>query len=264
MGFRSKQRARRSGGPSTFARLGTATVGIALLAGGALAVFVTTNSVGASALVAAGTVLVALALLADQLQSVEGGGFKLQLYEIAAKLQEASEADAIGDTDAAEELRRDAQELLTVMQPLAEKYEELRELRPAGRSRTEAMGTLVRQAQEMANLDSVSQDTVEELFRSAHDGNRVMALGIMRGQPRLASVSIAAAAVRRPRSSYEQFQALRICLDAIERGAGSEERKMIGDAIAVARDNKSLVTPSHDRSRDNLANRILERIENAK
>jgi hypothetical protein len=68
---------RFTGAAKTLGRLGTALVGLASLTAGAVAVFVTTNSVGASALVAAGTVLVAIALFANQLESVESGGLWL-------------------------------------------------------------------------------------------------------------------------------------------------------------------------------------------
>ncbi|MGH3798237.1 MAG: hypothetical protein ACRDSP_25585 [Pseudonocardiaceae bacterium] len=189
-----------------------------MLAAGAVAVFVTTNSVGASALVAAGVVMVVVGLFANQLESVEGGGFKLQLAAVAAKLQEADQADASGDAEGAERLRREAQLLLVAMEPIATRYEAVRESGPHGRVRTVAMVELVEQAKKMAQFDFVSTEAVGELFRSGQDGNRITALGLMRGNPQLASISIVTDAIRRPRSSFEQWQALRVCQDIVRRG----------------------------------------------
>lgn len=255
------RRLRLAGAGATLARLGVALAGIALLAAGAVAVFVTTNSAGASALVAAGTVMVALALFANQIESVEGGGFKLQLGAVAAKLREADEADALGDVEGAERLRREAQLLLVATEPIATRYEAVREGGPHGRARTQAMEELVDQARKMAELDFVSTDAVAELFRSGQDGNRVTALGLMRGNPRLVSLPILTEAVRRPRSNFEQWQALRICLDLVRQGCEPAQCEEIREAISVARANGS-IGGGRDQSRIRLAQRIADAMEN--
>ncbi|HET9254693.1 MAG TPA: hypothetical protein VFO16_05770 [Pseudonocardiaceae bacterium] len=226
-------------------------LGISLLATGAVAVFVTTNSVGASALIAAGTVVIALALFANQLESVEGGGVKLQLRAVESKLEEARLADAAGDIENAARLRTEAQLLFSAIEPIASKYEEIRESSPYSRERTEKMSDLVRQARQMANLGFVSPEAIEQLFDSDQDGNRIVALGLMRGEPRYANANIAVKAIRRPRSGFEQYQALRICQDLVAGNAGPGELKAIREAIAVAGANGSLDT------RRDLADEIL-------
>lgn len=243
------------------ARLGVALVGIALLTAGAVAVFMTTNSAGAAALVAAGTVMIAVALFANQLESVEGGGFKLQLGAVAAKLWEADQADALGDIASAGRLRREAQLLLVAMEPIATQYEAVRESSPHGRTRTKAMRELVEQAKEIAQFDFVSTEAVGELFRSGQDGNRITALGLMLGNPRLVSVPIVTEVIRRPRSSFEQWQALRICLDLVRRGAQQAENEAVREAISVARANGTLGGSGRDRSRIRLAQQIADAME---
>ncbi len=248
---------------SPLARTAVSLLGTALLAAGAFAVFLTTNSAGASTLIAAGTVLISLALFANRLQSVEGGGFKLQLgAAVAAKLREAGEADATGDTEGADRLRREAQRLLAAMEPLAERYEEIREGGPASRARSTAMSDLVQQAQTIAKLGLLDPAEVEQLFRSNEDGSRVMALGLMRGDSRLASLSIATQVVRRPRSSFEQFQALRVCEQIALRGVTKDQRQAILDAIETARQNGTLIT-GRDYSRENLSRRIEDVLRSA-
>jgi hypothetical protein len=249
-----------AGAAPTLTRLGVALIGVALLVAGAVAVFVTTNSAGASALVAAGTVMIALALFANQLESIEGGGFKLQLGAVAAKLREADQADASGDAESAERLRREAQLLLVAMEPIATRYEALRESSPHGRARTRAMGELVEQAKKLAEFDFVNSEAVEELFRSGQDGNRITALGLMLANPRLVSVPILTEAIRRPRSSFEQWHALRICLDLVRQGGQPAQHKEIRDAISVARANGT-ISGERDQSRSRLAQRIADAME---
>ncbi|MGH8967550.1 MAG: hypothetical protein ACRDXB_19800, partial [Actinomycetes bacterium] len=251
---------RSAGAATTLARLGVALVGVALLAAGAVAVFATANSVGASALVAAGTVLVAVALFANQLESVEGAGFKLQLGAVAAKLREADQADASGDAEAAERLRREAQLLLVTMEPIAARYEAVRESSPPGRTRTRAMGELVEQAKKLAEFDFVSTEAVDELFRSGHDGNRITALGLMRANPRLVSVPILLQVIRRPRSGFEQWQALRVCADLVRQGGRPVPHDELLEAISAARINGS-IGGGRDQSRIDLARQIEEAIE---
>jgi hypothetical protein len=122
------------------------------------------------------------------------------------------------------------------------------------------MGDLVEQAKEMAQFDFVSADAVAELFRSGQDGNRITALGLMRGNPRLASIVILTEVIRRPRSSFEQWHALRICLDLVRQVGGPAQFEAIREAISVARSNGS-IGGGNDRSRIRLAKRVEDAME---
>jgi hypothetical protein len=243
--------------PSTIARIGASALGISLLVTGAVAVFATTNSVGSSALIVAGTVVIVLALFANQLESVEGGGFKIQLHAVASKLEEARLADAAGDTEEAGKLRAEAQLLFAALEPIAAQYEEIRQGSPYGRERTQKMAELVRQARQMATLGFVSTEAIEQLFNSGQDGNRIMALGLMRGAPKFADANIAAKVIRQPRSSFEQYQALRVTQELVRGSVSPDDLKAISEAIAVAEANGSLREKS-DSSRSNIADQILK------
>ncbi|HEV7652244.1 MAG TPA: hypothetical protein VGP26_29175 [Actinophytocola sp.] len=112
----------------------------------------------------------------------------------------------------------------------------------------------------MAQFDFVSTEAVGELYRSGQDGNRITALGLMSGNPRLVSVAIVTEVIRRPRSSFEQWHALRICLDLV-RGAGrSAEHDAIREAISVARANGS-IGGGNDQSRIRLAQRVEDAMD---
>jgi hypothetical protein len=208
--------------------------------------------------VAAGTVLLALGLFANRLESFEGAGVKLQLQTVqtaAAKLEEARQADEAGDPARAEDLRKEARRLLAAVQPMAATYEQLRLVEPAGSERTERMTSLVRQARAMAKLGFVDAQAVEELFRSGSDGNRIMAIGLMRGAPELASLSLVVEVIRHPRSGFEQWQALRLAQELLAGAATPADRTAIREAIEFAESSGSLVHGS-DTSRLILANKI--------
>jgi hypothetical protein len=231
-------------------------MGMVLLTTGAVAVFVTANSSGSAALVAAGTALLVIAIMGSRLETVEGGGVKFQLRAaVAAKLEEARQADAAGDPGRAEDLRKEAQLLFSNMQPIAARYEEVRKGLPSG-ERTARMSELLKQARNMAYLDFVSPEAVHELFQSGSDGNRITALGLMRGKPQLANLEIVEGAVRARRSGFEQWQALRVAQQMIASGASSQTRTAIHDAIEFARSQGTLVRGS-DTSRLKLATEIL-------
>jgi hypothetical protein len=245
---------------SPVARVVALVIGTALLVAGTVAVFRTTNSVGSATLVAAGTVIAAFALFGDQLESLEGGGVKIQLRAVASKLAQARRADAAGNAEEASDLRAEAQLLFAAIEPIAAQYEEVRQSTPYGRQRTSRMGELVDQAQEMAKLGFVTPEGVERLFHSGEDGNRIMALGLMRGDPAIANSSIVTSVIRKSRSSFEQWHALVVSLDMISAGhATPDDVSAIRDAIEIARGNGSLGSPK-DRSRIRLADRINKAI----
>ncbi|MFF0144383.1 hypothetical protein ATK36_3442 [Amycolatopsis sulphurea] len=184
--------------------------------------------------------LLALALFANQLESVEGGGFKLQLGAVTAKLREAEEAEASGDQAGAERLRREAQLLFAATESIASEYEAVREHNPYGQARTQAMEELVAQARKMAEFDFVSADAIEQLFRSGQDGNRITAIGLMRAKPELAKLPLLTEVIRRSRSSFEQWHALRVCLELVRRGTSAAQQEEIRAAIAAAGANGTL------------------------
>lgn len=242
------------------ARAGAGLAGVLLAAAGAVAVFVTSNGAGSAALIAAGTVLIAVALFANRVESLEGGGFKLQLNAVADKLEEARRAEAAGDVEGAEKLRQEAEVLVAAMQPMAARYEELRRGRPSSWERTNQMSQLIEQARGMAALGFASADAVRELFRSGGDGSRIMALGLMQGNLDAADLQCALEVVRLPRSAFEQWQALALTRELVRRGVQPEDRAAIREAIGVAQANGSLADAT-DTSRQRIASEISGLLE---
>ena len=81
----------------------------------------------------------------------------------------------------------------------------------------------------------------------------------MRGEPKYANANIVVKVIRRPRSGFEQYEALRVCQDLIGGDVSSGELKAIRDAIAVADANASLRNDA-DRSRWDIADQILKAV----
>lgn len=162
-----------------------ALVGIALLATGAVAVFVTSNSVGSSALIAAGAVAGVVALFANRIRTVEGAGVKIDMV-VRSKLTAARKADEAGEPELAAQLRDQAWSLLAAAQPLAGRYESLRK-EPTGDERTAKLERIVREWRNMARRNLPDPRFVEDLFDRGESGTRIGALAMMEEVPGLAS-----------------------------------------------------------------------------
>src|SRR4051812_40516237 len=151
-------------GLPVMARAGVAFAGVGLLITGAIGVFVSTNSAGTAALVAAGLVLLAMAIYGDRITAIEGGGLKLQLQEAAAsRLAAANEAEAEGDLVSASKLRDEAVQLIDAAQSVASAYEAVRSGSVSSWNRTARLESLVQQAKDLINMGQ-SPEAVEQLF----------------------------------------------------------------------------------------------------
>ncbi|RJQ88844.1 hypothetical protein [Amycolatopsis panacis] len=92
----------------------------------------------------------------------------------------------------------------------------------------------------MAEFDFVSADAIEQLFLSGQGGNRITAIGLMRAKPDLAKLSPLTEVIRRSRSNFEQWHALRVCVELVRRGTSAAQQEEIRAAIAAAGANGTL------------------------
>jgi hypothetical protein len=152
-------------------RVGAAVVGLAALAAGAVAVFATADGTGSAALVAAGVALLALAILGERIESLDTPGVKLKLYQASRRLSaEADAAEAAGDTDAAARLRAQAEQLRSIADPIAIRYEALRRDQPSGLARTIQLEAQIAQARDVARQGrSWDRQAVRGLFDSGSE-----------------------------------------------------------------------------------------------
>jgi len=179
--------------------------GAALVATGAVAVFISTNSTGTGALLAAGVLLIAIGVFGDRIESFEAGGVKLQLAKL---LEDAEFAQAAGDFRTARRLRREAAELLEAATSLAQRYVAIRESGQQGEKRTAQLDALIQESSRELSSAFTSKDAVRRLFQLGEEGYRIAALGMMEANPALADSDSIAEAITDPRAPYEQYRAL--------------------------------------------------------
>jgi hypothetical protein len=235
-----------------------AVFGIALSATGAVAVFVTDNSVGSASLVVAGAAALLLAVVVNRVRSFEGGGLKFELAEAAvSKLAAAEAAERDGRGPEAELLRDQASLLISAAEPIAGQYEYLRRDRPGGWDRTLELEQLVSKATTLVG-SYPDVTAVEKLFNTGREGNRISAIAIMEVNPAVVSSRVCAAAIRSPMSNFEQWHALKVAEMMLAFGGASKAD--LAEVLAAVEDifnNDGFGADGADRRR--LAQRILAR-----
>lgn len=234
--------------------------GAALLVVGAVAVFATPNGTGAAALVAAGAALVVVAFLVERLQSVEAAGMKFVLGAQAAartKEQEALVAEAGGNHEKAERLRREAAEIRDAAAVTGRMYEHLRSNMDSSWQRTqkieELFGELTR-----STPSALDSDVVSEIFNEGSDGSRVVALKLMQHDPRTANVDAICAAISDSRSAMEQWQALSAAERAVGYGVSEGQRAKLRRVIEAALAGGKI--RQEDTDRHAVSERLLKRL----
>ena len=233
------------GPPQGLRRLGwreaLAAVGVAVSVTGAVAVFESTNEAGSAALVATGVGCIALAALWNRVKSVEAGGMKVELVEVAQrKLTAAKDADLRGDRTEAARLRSEAEELLALAAPLAADYEFERGRLPPGPQRTARMEQVVDKARKEARSardagHPLDRNEVKKLFGSGKKGDRVSALAFMQGDPDLVDARIVLGVLAAPLSPFEETQAFAVA-EALSRSPLLEpevSRRLLDAAVAA-------------------------------
>lgn len=238
------------------ARIGGVVVGLIVLVVGGAAVFQTDNELGSTALVAAGLLIAGLAVFGNRIEAIEAAGIRFELERRArGARQQAEQARAAGDTDRAEELERRAESLLAAARAVGSRYEHLRTTEPSGWDRTSRMEGALREARALDTLVLTASD-VASVFATGTDGNRIVALALVEGDPRLATADILVDAIVHSRSAFEQYHAL-VAADRALEHLSPEDRSRVGVAV-----ESSLAGPLGERSSDRrtVARRILEKL----
>lgn len=241
------------------ARLVGGVLGLVAFSLGAVAVFVTTNSSGAAALIAVGAALIALSLFTDRIESIEAAGVKLGLQRQArGKLQEADLAEIRGDTEVAQDLREQAEAILSTANAVSRGFESVRAAGPSGWERTRRLEEKMHEARQLASSTVWTPDQVRQLFTSGPDGNRLTALGLMQSDPKLVQFDLLAQAIVDRRSRFEQYHVLKTGLDAF-RGADIGETGAWRNFVVAVRSFLDGAAASElDGDRVQLARQIID------
>jgi hypothetical protein len=199
--------------------------GLALLAAGAVRAVVTGGQPGIIILIISGGVLVLSPLIVDRLESVSAGATSV---EVRFSQQVAS----AGAPKAAGLLAQ------TTLPALVESYALVHQELPYDtfpEARVYLQDLLVDRAAAVAQVQKLDSREVRLLFAEGSAVQRVLALGLMTGDPSLADGASIAATVASPRSGNEQYHGLRLavaCWSRLERADRLAIRGAIEDAIA--------------------------------
>ena len=231
--------------------LGVAALAVALVVAGAVAVFVVKNGTGAASLVGAGTVLLALVLLRERIDTLRWGDLELSLR------RQADVAEAVGDRELARELVVAADGLRRRAAPVADSYEAIRRSMAKSDARTAALEAQMEQARAAARTGEFDGEEIEDLFRTGTEGERIYALAVLLEHPDLASSNLVLDGVRDSRSRFEQYYSL-VLADLVEPRLAPEQKRTLQKVLRDQTDS-GLVPADGDRGR--VATRILRRLE---
>jgi len=240
------------------ARVAAVGAGVVALLAGGVAVFVTDNEVGSAALVAAGTAMVGVAAFGNRIHAIEAGGVRLEL-ELQRRArharQQAELARAAGHDTEAAELEDRAQQLLAAAGAVGSRYEHLLSTEPSGWDRTSRMEAALREARGL-DAGALTTDDVAGLFATGSVGNRIGALALIEGHPRLATAEVLVEAIERSESSFEQYHGLVAAERAVDHLSGADRARVRSAVQSV------LAGPLGERSSDRrtVARRVLDRL----
>ncbi len=237
--------------------------GTGLVVLGCVAVFVSENSAGTAAVIAAGIALLLVAVLADRITAVEAGGVKVELGKVAArKLDEADEAEDQGDHERAAELRDEARALITGNADDIARFARTRRSSPGWR-RSADQELQVRAWAQDAQEKKPTREALEALYADAREEfsvgveeRRVMVLAMMSGYPPAASHAVATRAITEPVSAFEQYHGLVVAHVLALHDPGSAATHALREVVAEALASGSLGHAGTDRVA--LARRVLE------
>lgn len=233
-----------------FVDVAVAALSVGLIALGTVGVFETDNGAGVAALLASGTVMLMVVALGERIETLRWGDVELTLR------RKADEAAAAGDTQLERELRAAADALEHRAAPVAASYEAVRGAMGSGPERTRAMEAEIARAREDAISEQFDPAELARLFRDGREGERVYVLGVLQARPELATADLVLAAIRGPRSPFEQYHSLVLAERALEH-LSEAERAAVTSAVGRAAESWRFKRHS---DRAAVAQRILERV----
>lgn len=201
---------------STTWRYLTGVIGVAMLAAGTWAVVRNIANAGVIALVIAGAALLVIPLIVHRLRSLTLGweGVEIRLTEQIRQLGAPRTAELVAHSD-----------LASLAESYATVREELAEFREA---RVRVQDALVKRAAALAQRQRFDRTEVSRLLEHGTPTLRVLALGLMEGNPLLADFRSIAEAVGNAGSRNEQYHGLVVAERAWQRLTTAERRQLVG------------------------------------
>jgi hypothetical protein len=198
-------------------------VGLALLAAAAARVIYTSSGAGIVTLLIIGAVLLISPFIIARVErlNANSAGFELPLTQEIAELGAPNAARILDQTD----LARFAEAYAVAGKELGDPRFES--------AKAHLQDLLVRRAVALAHQEKFEAAEVRTLFANGSPEVRVLAVGLMKGDPSLADGATILAAIADPRSPSEQYQGLelaKVCWPQLSRSYRSAIQSVIADS----------------------------------
>ncbi|HTZ44693.1 MAG TPA: hypothetical protein VMB79_12600 [Jatrophihabitans sp.] len=142
---------------------------------------------------------------------------------------------------------------------LAASYNQLRATLATGTSRTARLEDIIRQARRLGAGHTFTVQDVRSMFLTGDPGSRVVALGIMQGDPTCGDPSTVESAISRPMSAFEQYHAL-VVGSQLAATLDADGRAQLAAAVNTAM-NDATYPLQAGMSRYDVARQILDSID---
>jgi hypothetical protein len=197
-------------------------VGLALLGAAAARVIYTSNGPGIVTLLVIGAVLLVSPFVISRVErlSANTGGFELQLTRDIAELGAPNTARILDRTD----LARFAESYAVAGKELDDSRFET--------AQAHLQDLLVHRAAALAHQEKFEAAEIRTLFANGSPELRILAIGLMKGDPSLADGATILAAIADSRSPNEQYQGLelaKLCWPQLSRSYRSAIQSVIAD-----------------------------------
>ena len=205
-------------------------VGLALLAAAAARVIYTSSGPGIVTLLVIGAVLLISPFVIARVERLSAGpaGYEQQLTREIAEMGAPNTARILESTD----LARFAESYAVAGKELGDSRFEA--------ARAHLQGLLVQRAAALAHQEKFEAAEVRTLFANGSPEIRVLAIGLMKGDPSLADGATILAAIADPRSPSEQYQGLelaKVCWPQLSRSYRSAIQSVIADSSGIRTSN---------------------------
>ncbi|WP_314218862.1 MULTISPECIES: hypothetical protein [Streptomyces] len=164
-----------------------------------------------------GGILLTLAMLGSQIESLEFGGATLRMRAAAAdRFELAEESERRGDIATATKLRAEASALMDAARPIAADYSSVRRSMRPGASRTQALEEVVARARRLAQEESFEPAEVTRWLQDGTEEQRITALAMMQASPELRNFEATLAVIAQSRTPFEQYHAMLLAAQMVD------------------------------------------------
>lgn len=145
------------------------------------------------------------------------------------------------------------------LETLSRDYEKIRELFPYGKERTLKMGTIFSQIRSLSQNFSFKPADIIKRFKSDGEGERITAIALAQVLPDTSCFDILTEAVARPKSAFEQYNALK-ALELVAPKLAEDQKVSLKKVLAdqMGEGEGKYINPQTDR--EIIAKRILAKI----